>query len=355
MDKKETHNRAVQMRRKNMRSDIKSLWISLAVFTTLILSTNNTSAQNTRQTDFANPKNDTTLVSGNPAASLGLYNDTRIACQNLISNETSKQRVIEQISKEKTEELQKQIIQNIDNLQTEIKNAAQRGQKASFIAKIFKKVSPVALSGKSNYCTAGAMSVYEDITDPILKEIAQNTLASTKATPKDLHLFSHPNISCPAFCSYYKENFGDNYIDRKSPEFQNALNKLEAGDILMVKSSHNTSSGLHCVTFEKYESGNICVKGFNTESNYTINKSRIVSITKIPNQIRENIQSALEKDQELLLTLMAQNPSITSRAYQLNLQRTPGMVKTAFVIDSKGRESITASFARIRRNLTKTM
>lgn len=343
------------MRRKNIGSDIKSLWISLAVFTTMLLSTNHAAAQNTEQTNFGTQKNDTTLVSKAPVDSLNLYNDTRAACENYISNETSKQRVIAQISRKKTEELQKQIIQNIDSLQTEIKDATRRGQKTSFIAKIFKKVSPVNLSGRNNYCTAGAMSVYEDLTDPVLKEIAQNTLASPQATPKELHLSSHPNISCPAFCSYYKENFGDNYIDRKSPQFRNALGNLEAGDILMVRSSQNTSSGLHCVTFEKYENGNIYVKGFNRESNYAVGKSRIVSITKIPNQIRENMQYALENDHELLLNLMEQNPSIISRANQLNLQRTAKMIDTNSLIEERGRESVVSSFLRAGRNLTKTM
>lgn len=373
MNRNETHNRAVQMRRQHTRQDVKSLWLSLAVFTTMLLSTNNSAAQNTQTTNTDSVKNNTVLIVSDPAStnvnearsdtlevtsdlvfSPDYHDETREACENYILNETSRQRVIEQISKQKTEELQKQIIQNIDSLQTEIKNAARRGQKTSFIAKIFKKVSPLSVSGRSNYCTAGAMSVYDDLTDPVLKEIAQNTLASAQATPEDLHLFSHPNISCPAFCSYYKENFGDNYIDRKSPQFKNALNNLEPGDVLIVKSSTNTSSGLHCVTFEKYEGENICVKGFNRESNYAVGKPRIVSITKIPSQFKENIRQVLENDQELLISLMEQNPSITSRALQMNLKRTAKMMNTNSLIEERGKQSVT-SLSRMLQDLTKTM
>ena len=362
MDKKELHDKAKKQRHLNKHRDIKAVWTGIAVFTCLFLMQGQAKAHGKKiyKQDFDGLKSNTALVvdeAPNDTSFCDTYfYDPYAVCQKYISNDKVREKVIFQISQEKTQELQEQIIQNIEKLQGEIKTAERKGQKTSFIAKLFQKVSPISLSGRSNYCTAGAMSVYDDLTDPVLREIVRHTLVDFSSSPAELHLSSHPNISCPAFCSYYKRNFGDNYIDRKSSEFKKALANLDAGDILIVRSSQNTSSGLHCVTFEKYDSkGNICVKGFNRESNYTIAASKIFSITKIPNQFRRNLQQTLERDDELLISLMEQNPKVLSRAYMANLDKPTNIEGSRYLIEGKSRKSVSIQLKGPPTSFTRTM
>ena len=90
----------------------------------------------------------------------------------------------------------------------------------------------------------------------------------------------------------------------------------------MIKSSSNTSSGLHCVTFEKYdENGRICVKSLNTEANYAVSASKINGIAKIPNQFRQELNDTLNQNQDLLLELILQDDVLATMVLTADLTK----------------------------------
>ena len=83
------------------------------------------------------------------------------------------QETINTLAEQKTQELQQQIIANVAELQNTVKTAKRNGTRNSTVAHIFSKVSPTRLSGSNNYCVAGAICAYENITDPTLKMILE--------------------------------------------------------------------------------------------------------------------------------------------------------------------------------------
>ena len=292
--------------RVKKNTDIKAVFTTTLVFLSL-LTANAQTANISKNNDKEHPQQN-----------INTQNDL----SDFVINQQALKRVASRLADKKTRELQQTIIENISQLQEEITAAKKAGKKNYYIRQMFAKVSPVQLSGNNNYCAAGANLAYQNIQDSISNMILSHILVSTEATPKELHLFSHPNISCPAFCAYYKQKLGKNYADRKSADFSNMLQNLEAGDILMIKSSSNTSSGLHCVTFEKYdEKGRICVKSLNTEANYAVSSSKISGIAKIPNQFRQELNDMLNQNQDLLLDLILQDDVLASKVLMAGLTK----------------------------------
>lgn len=231
----------------------------------------------------------------------------------LFENDEIKEKIINYIIDTKTKQLQNQIIENLSQLQNDIKTAKQHGKKTSLVAKLFKIVSPLNLSGTNNYCTAGAMCAYFQMKDAQIKPIIDGIVASKNTLPKDFKLFSHPNISCPAFREYYKKKLGSNFFDRKSTDFQQKIKSLEKGDVLMIYSSQNTSSNLHCVTFEKYDGDMLCVKSLNNENDYEIKPSKVCCVAKFVNQFRQNLSNELHRNNEFFNSIIKNDPLLYKR------------------------------------------
>ncbi|MBR2299560.1 MAG: hypothetical protein IJ870_03180 [Alphaproteobacteria bacterium] len=302
MENKNLHNSANASPKQNPKTFSKTLWIKCAVLLALISS----NAQANQRFETERDKHNLVELSAAPNAS---------------KNDIAKQRLIQKIAEKKTSELSRQVIENIDHLQNAIL-ATPKNKKASRIRKLFSQVyKKGGLSGKENYCVAGATSAYyESVTDSLMNMVLKNILVSTEATPKKLQLDSHPNVSCPAFCAYYKAKLGSNYIDQSTKDYQAVFkNQLEPGDILMLKSSQNTSSGMHCVTFEKYdEQGDICVKSLNCEKDYSVKLSKIIAVAKIPSQYKDELITQLEEKPQLLEEMIAQDEELRAQAFLLH-------------------------------------
>lgn len=230
-----------------------------------------------------------------------------------IENPVAKQRLILSLVQEKKEALQEEIISKISQLQSDINEAQRRGKKKQLVSRLFKTVSPLSLSGNNNYCTAGAMYAYCNTNDLSVKPLVDSMIANTSTLPKEFHLSSHPNVSCPSFLKYYKQKLGSNFFDRHSPDFKEQLKSLEKGDIILIYSSQNTSSNLHCVTFEKYENGQIHVKSLNRETDYSIRSSKICCVAKFPNQFKQDLYEELNQNNALLISLVKESPCLCSR------------------------------------------
>lgn len=208
--------------------------------------------------------------------------------------ETSWEKSIDVIVNKKTQQLQQQIMQNIDSLQQKIIQARRTGKREQVVREIFNKVYPKGgLTGKMNYCVAGAMYAQSLCNDNILKQI----LPDAHKTPKDYKYSSHPNVSCPYMRSFFKENMPQNYAERGDENFKETLSKLEAGDIITVFSSVNTSSREHCVTCAgPVKDGKIPVKSFNSERNYEVPVSKVVGAALVMEQYRETLTQELYQD-----------------------------------------------------------
>lgn len=333
MKNEDTKKRAQEMRVNRHRFDPKAVWIKMMIFTALLAGQSEAKGVNY---NFENMNKDevvnTSFLKLGPNTNMAAMDEE---IEKYIDDEAVKERLITDITKKKTQELQDEIISNINQLQADIIKAKKQGLKTALIAKLFRKVSPLSLSGTSNYCAAGAMSAYCSIGDTTIKPFVDNMLASRFSTPQDLHLFSHPNVSCPAFRIHYKQTLGANFIDRQTPDFKNKLQHLEKGDVIIVFSSQNTSSNLHCVTFEKYEEGQIFVKSLNTEKNYTIKPSRICCVAKFPNQFRQSLSQALHNNKELLFSFIKNDESLYKRLSSQSLKLPKKKVETALVVTKR--------------------
>ena len=315
MSKEELLNRAKAIR-KNIGQSIKKAGIGLALASTLVASTGSAIPEK-------NPDGDKKPLPVNTKNSKSPLVDFFQDCvkekqdQNSLSPvaiPTFDHQTIEALAEQKTQELQAQIIGNVGQLQDEVREGKRTGRRNIVVAGIFRKVSPIRLSGDKNYCVAGATWAYENIVDPIMKQILKQIIADNTKTAGELKVASgHPNLACGAFREFYKKTLGENYADRKSPYFQQTLKNLKPGDIIIHSSSHNTSSGMHCVTFEKYdEHGNIRVKGLNRESDYSVPSSKILAIAQIPNQFQKILTEELERNPELAKQLMQENGQFAS-------------------------------------------
>lgn len=205
-----------------------------------------------------------------------------------------RQKSIEGMVSQKTQEVQQEILQSVDNLQQEVITAKRTGKRYQKVKSIFDAVYPKGgLSGDFNYCVAGAMYAHQRCNDEILTGI----LPDAAKTAKEYGFSSHPSVSCPYMRSYFKQTLGENYAEKNDKNFKDVLNNLEAGDIITISSSQNTSTGEHCVTCAgKVEDGKISVKSLNGESDYEVPVSRIRGAACIMKQYREVLTQKLENN-----------------------------------------------------------
>lgn len=182
----------------------------------------------------------------------------------------------------------------MENLQQEVITAKRTGKKYQKVKAIFDAVYPKGgLSGNFNYCVAGAMYAHQRCNDEILTQI----LPDAGKTAKDYGFSSHPSVSCPYMRSYFKQTLGENYAEKKDKNFKDVLNNLEAGDIITISSTQNTSTGEHCVTCAgKVEDGKISVKSLNGERDYEVPVSLIRGAACIMKQYREVLTRMLENN-----------------------------------------------------------
>lgn len=152
---------------------------------------------------------------------------------------------------------------HIDNVQAEIRTAKKKGYRNSAVKKIFDRVYPQGnISGRSNYCVAGAMYVHRLCNDPVLNEILPSGATSAAGYG------GHPTVSCNALLKYFQKNLGSRFATKGSAGFSRVLENLKPGDIIIISSRRNTSSGKHCMTVSGYvKNGKIAARGFNQESN----------------------------------------------------------------------------------------
>ena len=306
MERDNLHEPEAEKRTSKRSGRSKLLWLKVIVFLAVCA---HPAQAVTLRTNANEPKKET--MPPNAYANLSEISDKDI--EKDIANPALRNKIVSMIVQEKTEELQDEVIKKISQLQSDVKAANRQGRKKQFIKKLFKKVSSVSLSGDQNYCTAGAMYGYCSIDDAMIKQIVNEIIAGTDVLPRDLNLFSHPNISCPAFKAYYKQVLGANFIDRQSPDFAQQIKSLEKGDVILLYSSQNTSSGLHCVTVEKNEDNKIYTKGLNSETDAIIKDRRICCIAKFPKQFKQNFAKELAQNDELLISLIKSNPRLYAR------------------------------------------
>lgn len=200
-------------------------------------------------------------------------------------------RIIQRLVNDKTTDIQKQFMQNIDSMQQEIINAKNSGKRNQYIKGIFNEVYPRGgFTGAENYCCAVPAYILRNLNDEVLGRL----LADPGKLPRDYKktdgssLDSHPNVSCPSMRAYFKNTFSnDCYAEKGDANFKEVIDKLEAGDIITIRSVNNTSSGEHClICAGPVEDGKLPVKSFNLERNYNVPVSRIVGAVKLMEQYR---------------------------------------------------------------------
>ena len=211
--------------------------------------------------------------------------------------ERNRQQTIDEIVNTKTSELQDSIVSNITDLQQDIKTAKKKGKRNQVVRNIFSKVyNRGGLPGNLNYCVAGAMYAQIECNDSILNQI----LPDPAKTAADYNFGSHPNVSCPYMREFFQNTLGKNYAERGDSNFNEFIKTLEAGDIITVRSSRNTTSGEHCVTcVGPVKDGKVRVSGFNNESTYNVPISKIVGAAKVIEQYRDVLAQRLEKDMDM--------------------------------------------------------
>lgn len=214
-------------------------------------------------------------------------------CQNVINN------LVEQ----RTSALQNEIISNLSVLQQEITAAKINHSRDKVVKGIFDSVyEKGGLTGNMNYCVAGAMFAQMECKDTILN----NILPDPSKTAKDYNFDGHPSVSCRYMREYFQQRFGKNYAEHTYKNFNEFAQTLEAGDLITIRSTMNTSTGEHCVTCAgPVVNGKIQVKSLNGERDYEISVNQIIGAVKVMEQYREMLAQTLEKElsvKDILLT-----------------------------------------------------
>lgn len=228
------------------------------------------------------------------------------------------------------ENLWQKMSRHIDNVQSEIKTAKKRGYRNSTVKKIFDRVYPDGnISGQSNYCVAGAMYVHRLCNDPVLNEILPNGSISAS------EYGGHPTVSCNALLKYFKKNLGSRFAQKGDADFSRVLNNLKPGDIIIISSRRNTSSGKHCMTVSgRVKNGKIAARGFNKESNENIELSKILGAANIMDEYCYRRARAYA-----MLNEPVQQTSLPGKSYQA--KATP--VKEKAVSDSQTKTKAASS------------
>ncbi|MBQ7285330.1 MAG: hypothetical protein IJW72_03655, partial [Alphaproteobacteria bacterium] len=190
-----------------------------------------------------------------------------------------------------------------------IVQARYTGNKQRVVKRILDDVYPNGhLSGNTHYCVAGAAKARLMCDDSILN----NIMPVPEDYPNNQGYASSPNVSCVYLRKYFDDTLGENYAQRGDRNFNNIVNNLEAGDILIVKSSRNTSSGEHCVTVAgpMNKNGSIPVMSLNAESNYSVYPRQVIGAAKIIEQYRHDLTNTLLQYYEESLTFDRTQPSL---------------------------------------------
>ncbi len=205
--------------------------------------------------------------------------------------EQRREKILEQITQNRSSELSAEIVNNLDDLQNKIETAKDKGQRNPVVKKLLASVyTRGGLSGANDYCVAGAMYAHLQCEDDIMRKI----LPDPEKSPQDFaaeynnEFSSHPNVSCSYLQKFFRTTYGENYAQPKDANFKTVLQNLEAGDIITVRSEGNTQSGHHCVTcIGSVKDGAVRVKSLNGESTYNVDVRRISSAACVMKQYRE--------------------------------------------------------------------
>lgn len=238
-----------------------------------------------------------TLVPGGKDAIPATLENLREAQNHLEVMENKRQQTIDEIVARQTANLQKEILSNVSTLQQDITIAKRQGKRNAVVKKIFDNVyERGGLLGSMNYCVAGAMYAQRMCQDSVLSAI----LPDPAKTARDYDFSGHPNVSCPYMRQFFEQNLGDNYAERNDKNFKEFVKTLEAGDIITISSSQNTSTGEHCVTCAgPVVDGQIPVKSLNSERDYEVPVNRIVGAAKVMAQYRENLGKELNNELDI--------------------------------------------------------
>ncbi len=229
----------------------------------------------------------------------------------VVDNNNEKRQIdvcdIDNIVSARTLFIQNEILSNVDSLQRLIVQARRTGSKYKVVKKILDDVYPNGhLSGNTHYCVAGMAESRLMCDDATLNDIMPNP----SNYPSDDGYTSSPNVSCVYLRKYFKDTLGNNYAQKGDKHFNEVINTVEAGDVIIVRSSRNTSSGEHCVTVAGpiNQNGFIPVMSLNTESNYNVHSGQVIGAAKIIEQYRHNLTNSLLQCYESTLNVDQSQP-----------------------------------------------
>lgn len=234
--------------------------------------------------------------------------------------------IIQRLVNDKAANIQKQFMANIDCMQQQIINAKKTGRRNQYIKGILNEVySKGGFTGAENYCCAVPAYILKNLQDEVLGGL----LADPGKLPRDYKkvdgssLDSHPNVSCPSMRAYFKNTFSNQcYAEKGDANFKEVVNKLEAGDIITIKSATNTSSGEHClVCAGPVEDGKLPVKSFNLERNYNVPVTRIVGAVKLMEQYRMEYAKELVQKSQSRYAHLSGNDTFNLSAIQEELAK----------------------------------
>ena len=134
----------------------------------------------------------------------------------------------------------------------------------------------------SNYCVASVMRCLYDVN--------QETGDLERFMPDGNTTEGHSMVSCPMFKQYVKKNFPDCIIEK--PTKADKAN-LEEGDIILSRSSRNTSSGLHLTAV--YNSREGIEISFNSEGIRPYKTENIETIIKLGKIIDTCLQERIRQ------------------------------------------------------------
>lgn len=188
----------------------------------------------------------------------------------------------------------------------------QKYVKDEFFDKVFPKGGR---PGSDNYCIAALMRCMLD---------ANEKLGDfSEFIPDTQTLEGHNNISCPRFVAYVKKNFPDCIT-----KFQKKIDvdELQPGDILIVSSSQNTSSGLHA----KMYAGDGMEISFNRDYMKEIgnNSGYVIKTSQIAEQCIEKNLEGMEKTEALMKLAEGREKKGTIQISPMMIARAQGISKS---------------------------
>lgn len=203
-----------------------------------------------------------------------------------------------------------------NHLETVLSKKTTREKQKYIKDEFFDKVFPKGgRPGSDNYCIAALMRCMLDANEKVgdFSEFIPNTQT----------LEGHNNISCPRFVAYVKKNFPDCIT-----KFQKKIdvNDLQPGDIMIVSSSQNTSSGLHA----KMYTGDGMEISFNRDYMKEIgnNSGYIIKTSQIAEQCIEKNLEGMEKAEALMKLAEGREKKGTIQISPMMIARVQGISKS---------------------------